>query len=234
MGTDIHFYVERRNGKGWVSCDQWAEDECEPGRKSVPYGKHFYSSRSYDTFAILAGVRNGRGFAGVDTGDGFEPIAEPRGLPEDMSPELRAEADDYMDHTPSWLTVKELMDYDWTKATTKRGWVNGPQFTAWSRFDRGQGHGPREWCGGVDGLKIEHITDDEMAKRVQNITDLFKGRDYREMETAIKDRLGSTYCQVSWQIPYYRAASLFLSETLPRLWRLGPPEDVRAVFWFDS
>ena len=43
-------------------------------------------------FAILAGVRNGYGFAGCDTGDGFRPIAPPRGLPGDVSPEVAEEA----------------------------------------------------------------------------------------------------------------------------------------------
>jgi hypothetical protein len=41
--------------------------------------------RNYDLFAILADVRNGRGFAGVVTGTGFDPISNPRGLPRDVS-----------------------------------------------------------------------------------------------------------------------------------------------------
>ena len=104
MGTDIHFYVERRNGKGWVSCDTWEDDEYEPGRKTVPFHQHFYDTRNYDLFAILANVRNGRGFAGTDTGDGFVPLCEPRGLPDDMSAELVKEAEG-CDHTPSWVTL---------------------------------------------------------------------------------------------------------------------------------
>ena len=40
--------------------------------------------RSYNTFAMLANVRNGRGFAGVRTSTGFPVIHEPRGLPDDL------------------------------------------------------------------------------------------------------------------------------------------------------
>jgi hypothetical protein len=234
MGCDIHLYVERRNGQGWESCDVWEKSEYEPHEMTVPYGKHFYSDRSYDTFSILANVRNGYGFAGTDTGEGFVPIAAPRGLPDDLSPQLAAEAAIFLEHTPSWLTAKELMDYDWTQITTKRGWLSGPQYADWIEYQRGEGEGPRAWCGGISGGGVEHISEDEMAKRVAAVQELFKGANYKDLQQALKGRLGSMYCQVSWQIPYYRAASGFLSRVMPRLWRLGKPEDVRIVFWFDS
>ena len=69
MGCDIHLYVERKvPGIGWVSL----EDPNE----------HYngLTNRNYSIFAILANVRNGRGFAGIVTGTGFNPISEPRGL----------------------------------------------------------------------------------------------------------------------------------------------------------
>jgi hypothetical protein len=46
--------------------------------------------------------------------------------------------------------------------------------------------------------------------------------------------LQNTYCQVEWETPYYKAASDFWSSTIPKLLRLGKPEDVRIVFWFDN
>src|ERR1700760_96312 len=98
MGTDIHLYVEKRGPAGWISCDTWEKDDYEPHRLTVPYGKHFYSDRSYDTFAILADVRNGHGFAGVSTGEGFTPVSMPKGLPGDLSPELAAEAEACLEH----------------------------------------------------------------------------------------------------------------------------------------
>lgn len=67
MGTDIHLFVETRVNGVWEL------------RSDAPR----FSGRNYNEFAILAGVRNGTGFAGCDT-DGFAPIAEPRGLPDDM------------------------------------------------------------------------------------------------------------------------------------------------------
>lgn len=68
MGTDIHSVAQVRKDGKWLTVLQ---DVCGDGR-------------NYDTFAMLANVRNGRGFAGVKTGDGFPFIAEPRGLPDDF------------------------------------------------------------------------------------------------------------------------------------------------------
>lgn len=225
MGCDIHLFVETKtNGPKWASADTWRPADGE--RTCVDYERQFYKGRNYDLFAMLANVRNGHGVAGVDTGDGFVPIAMPRGLPEDVSPEVLAESDgwDCDGHSHSFFTVVELLAYDWTRTTKKRGWVNGPEFAAWSRWDRGQGFGPKRYSGGVAGGGITHIDIGGMQLAIN---------DAKNDEAAIA-ALASTYTQVQWETPYYRSASNFLSETLPRLWKLGAPADVRIVFWFDN
>ena len=69
MGTDIHSIVQVRKPSGiWKTV-------------GVAVGG---DPRSYNTFAMLADVRNGRGFAGIKTSDGFPVIHEQRGLPEDL------------------------------------------------------------------------------------------------------------------------------------------------------
>jgi hypothetical protein len=176
MGCDIHLYVEKRDGSGWVSCDTWEKDEYEPHRLTVPYGKHFYSSRNYDTFAILADVRNGSGFAGCPTGDGFVPISEAKGLPGDLSPELAAEVEASLEHTPSWLTVRELMDYDWTQTTTKTGIVNGPEYDRWESFQKRRGDGPDSWRGDIMGGAVKHVSEEYMLAQVKQIRERYKDR----------------------------------------------------------
>src|ERR1700691_1564806 len=87
MGCDIHPYVEVRKNGTWVKADV-----------KVPDG------RNYWTFAKLANVRNGFGFAGCDTGDAVVPICEPRGLPADTSihdEDYDEEAEDGLDRV--WL-----------------------------------------------------------------------------------------------------------------------------------
>ena len=121
MGCDIHFFVEVKQADGsWKSVDEW---EVEDGYTYVPYEKAFYNGRNYDLFAILADVRNGRGFAGCKTGDGFNIIDEPRGLPNDVSSEVKSQAEswDGDGHSHSWFTLAELESFDWDQTTKHEG-----------------------------------------------------------------------------------------------------------------
>jgi hypothetical protein len=231
MGTDIHFYVERKEGAKWISCDTWEDDKYEPGNLIVPYRKYFYKNRNYDLFAILANVRNGRGFAGVETGEGFNCIAEPRGLPNDMSPELQNEARRFLDHTPSWLLLSEIMDFDWTQETSKYGMLNALEYAEWARYNKKYGYGPTSYSGDVWGVNVKKVHENVMAERIQEIAG---GAHYQDFKDAIKTQLSNIYTRVCWKVTYARAAKDFLSEALPRLWRLGSFDKVRCVFWFDS
>lgn len=136
MGCDIHFFVERystdRNYKGprdvselreesiqaileeeqvvprWITCDEWEyeEEEGEYSYWSVPYEKKFYRGRNYSLFSILADVRGG-----------LEPIAEPRGIPDDASYAYKIEAKQMEGdgHSHSYFTLEELKNIDWSQ-----------------------------------------------------------------------------------------------------------------------
>ena len=68
MGTDIHSIAQVKRDGQWVTVAvSIAGDQ-----------------RYYNTFAMLANVRNGRGFAGCWTSTGFPVIHEPRSLPLDL------------------------------------------------------------------------------------------------------------------------------------------------------
>ena len=234
MGCDIHFYVEKRINEKWETADKWYPDEDDGSMSTSKWDKNFtrkagplYDGRSYDLFSILADVRNGSGFAGVDTGDGFIPIDSPRGLPEDPSTEVLEASDDYGSdgHSHSWLTVTELMDYDWTKTTKKRGWVSPKEFARF--YLKGK---PDGWSGGISGGGVEHVSNEAMLAHISGGKPAFTWQDFHKMEEV----RGGKYTQVEWEIPYYEAAANFLSETLPQLWQIGKPDEVRIVFWFDN
>lgn len=91
MGCDIHWFVERQRDDG-----TW---EIRPEAD--------YNDRNYDLFTALANVRN--------YNERVTPIAEPRGLPDDVSPEVRADSDawDSDGHSHSWHTLEALLAYDW-------------------------------------------------------------------------------------------------------------------------
>ena len=240
MGCDIHLYVEVRGpDKVWGSYEEWV-DKYGEGRFDVPYEKQVYTGRSYDLFSILANVRNGYGFGGVDTGEGFVPISEPRGLPDDVSFEVQRCADDWEadGHSHSYLTVQELMEYDWTQVTTKRGIVSALEYVEWSRWRKGEGLGPESYSGGVFGKDIKHVSVEEMAKVVAEYRKKVpEAAEYMWLKALGEEdsfSFGRYHTQVSWDTPYYRSAAGFLGEVLPQLWRMGKFEDVRIVFWFDN
>lgn len=105
MGCDIHAYVELYTpGEGWEEVKDFEE----------PFG-----DRNYGWFGFLAGVRNY---------SRSPVIAEPRGLPEDatLSTEERKNALRLHNHSHSWLTLAELLTYDydrvfWDRRITKNG-----------------------------------------------------------------------------------------------------------------
>lgn len=68
MGADIHSIGQIKKDGKWTT-------------KIARVGG---DNRDYDTFAVLADVRNGRGFGGVATGEGWPVFAEPKGLPDDI------------------------------------------------------------------------------------------------------------------------------------------------------
>lgn len=235
MGCDIHFYTEKRNvetGKWEFVGDVTREGE---GDEQWVSGTSLYDGRSYNLFAILANVRNGRGFAGCKTGEGFMPISEPRGIPDDASPEYReiAERWDCDGHSHSFHTLRQLLDYDWTQSTQLQGWLDLPTWLDWSRWARQQGLGPESYSGSVSGQTVKHLTTEEMDKLVEG--KIYLRGDER---AAFVDQHQSTYAQAFWQVPYYRAAGGFMSETIPQLLALAGgvegADNVRIVFFFDN
>lgn len=107
MGTDIHggFVKVIRDDKGNIS-------ETEP--VSTNWGKN----RNYTLFTILAGVRNGVGFAGTYRHELLIPIAEDRGFPEwfKLGSDVVDEYGDYgeegstyfdNDYSPKWVLSRK-------------------------------------------------------------------------------------------------------------------------------
>jgi hypothetical protein len=238
MGCDIHFYVEKWDKDKWIEADDWrpSDDEWEGGRPTVKYGGHFYDGRNYSLFAILANVRNGYGFAGVDTGDGFVPMDMPRGLPKDVTPKVKAEAEAWEGdgHSHSWFLLKELLEYDWTQTTKRRGWVSALEFSKWIILSREEGELPDLFSGGVSGPDIKHIALEEMEVKIQKLQEEAGQSWWANRGQIIQREMPDTYAQFEMEQPYYKTCRSFLSDTIPRLLRLGKPEDVRVVFWFDN
>jgi hypothetical protein len=86
MGTDVHAVIQVRS----TNSQPW---------KSVPL-PGWDQGRHYFLFAWLADVRNGKGFAGIVTGEAIRPLSAPRGIPPDF--EMSEDT-----HPCSWVTARE-------------------------------------------------------------------------------------------------------------------------------
>ena len=237
MGTDIHMACEiKRNGKwelvrGKVFKNPWYRPGSEYRWEQEEYTNDPYDCRNYNLFAILADVRNGTGFAGIKIGEAFNPISMPKGYPEDMCDELKGDINYYDyddragilsgDHSASWLTLKELLEYDWNQMHRSYGCVDEDAYRDFIM----KGLRPNSWSGDIYGPDIVHLSEEEMVDLIQGRWMRNDGKRYYTKcyfaAEAYKDKAGSFYDDV---IPV-------LQTLVPEG---GTTEDVRLVFDFDS
>jgi hypothetical protein len=266
MGCDIHMAIEIRDPKtgtwswlhGAAPCG-W----CQDGRNRFPNrltGEREtcywckgtqrvdgYDQRNYDLFGILANVRFVLGFGGIDTGDSWPTIADNRGLPLDMSPELarsyqaaRAGEDEEGydratsgDHSFTCLSLAEALAYPWDDIVrAQRGMIGLAQYARWDRKTS-----PSSYCvdvggGGVTIMAAQQAdswlqANQEEAARLlaQAEEPPFSGSDHR-------------YVRIEWNETARQAAGpgwfRFLDGLQANLPGGTHPIDVRFVLGFDS
>lgn len=220
MGTDIHIFVEKQVGGKWEYVTAPRDDE-----KSALYEMDWCywpaERRNYDLFAMLANVRNGTGFAGCDTGTGFEPISEPRDVPFMMSSDVQLAYEEWGKdcHDQSWLALDELLalgDEYWNKTTEHHAYVSATGFIAHK-----DGKEFPSWCyADVSGANIIKLSGEDV--------------DLEELRAMPKDTLANTHVSIAWPETYRDAAGKGWWEFLELLKALGDPATIRMVFWFDS
>ena len=126
MGCDIHIAIEVQQAGSWQEVSyarvfrfqRDANPEIGHGLLVCP---DQFRNRCYDLFAILANVRNGTGFGGCLTGNGWPSIAADRGFPCGFNPDAVAadplcpeDGPKWMgDHSFTWLGLEELESFDW-------------------------------------------------------------------------------------------------------------------------
>jgi hypothetical protein len=115
MGTDIHYNLERwvpakqgGNGTWEVFYSSELEREATYEECKEHWDGPLYIHRNYTLFGILCGIRSG-----------IKPIAYPKGLPAgNDGGDYKSKAFSYGDvsdhvyHSASWLTIREIMDYE--------------------------------------------------------------------------------------------------------------------------
>ena len=126
MGCDIHLHTEVKIDGKWYTY----------GTPNV--------RRNYDVFAKMANVRNGDGE--------IDPIAEPKGLPEDCSKvtTVKAEYWEADAHPHSWLGAEEICELEeWYEETFKHlkvpyAWASHLFGYSWGGFSKYPEDNPEE------------------------------------------------------------------------------------------
>lgn len=260
MGCDIHTCLEVRKDGKWAPLarmlpNKWYDKEA--AEKAQAAGEEYwetpeivetiYDGRNYSLFAMLADVRNGRGFAGSDTGDGFLPIAFPKGIPDDAHPNTIEFLNSYgVDgHSHTWHTLAALEKYNWDMVTKRRGIANAIEYAIFLRRGR-----PLQWSSGVFGGSIRYVSNEEMAALCQlhkaildPIADAHESNDneffFFMKARELPEELQSVFTKIQWEEPYRDCASSFLDTSIPRLRGLAEeegvgPEDIRICMFFDN
>jgi hypothetical protein len=113
--------------------DMW-EDESKMDRLEL------YGHRNYHLFSTLAGVR--------DYSRQIVPISEPKGLPKDCCLFVKTENNkwDCDGHSHSWLTLKEIKDYQNTSPVLTLSGLLSPSDLI--KLDE-EGIFPNSWCQGT-------------------------------------------------------------------------------------
>lgn len=222
------------DGTGLISHPDGKPEQCWwcNGRKTAD---RLFHHRSYTLFGVLAGVRH----------DDVPRIDDPRGVPDDISFELAvacsldlpaaANEDEAIessrlrlqshdddngewlgDHSFSWLTVEELLGFDWNQpiegGESCSGWVKAEEFIRWRECGR-----PSSWCKSVGGGAVRHVEHDEMARLIG----AGKANEH-------------TYTFVKWGATLATHIGDWWLKKLELLRSLGDPRNVRVVFGFDS
>lgn len=153
-------------------------------------------------------------------------------MPEDVSIAVKNDYEEGWDHSISYLTLKEILEFDWTQTVTLFGVVNGVEYFKWTAWRKDRGESPESYCSAIVGSKIVHVSVEEMDKLIAAIKE--KTVNYHDQLKIVEAELENTYCRVEWEQPYYKTCRSFWSDIIPQLLRIGKPEDVRLVFWFDN
>lgn len=218
MGCDIHVHVEYKFNryvgrdadgnskfeKQWVCGDYFkinpyyheGEDDGEKPLSLVG----FCDGRNYARFAVLADVRN---YADTPC------ISEPRGLPHDVTAEVKNDSDEWDcdGHSHSFFTLKELIDYQNDIGPLKHRGMISPE--AQRALDE-RGELPSAWCQWTtqSGWKVREWEEENTV--------------LLPLIDALKKRADELY--VIYDFEWEKNPEVAYKKS----------EDIRIVFWFDN
>jgi len=165
MGTDIH--------GGFIKVA--FENDKVVSKQAIK--SNWKMDRNYTLFAILAGVRNGYGFAGSYRHEPLKPIAKGRGIPSfielkegDYTEDLynqcygcwdgENEFGEYLgDHSFTYMTIAEILNWEvWNNHLSQGGVVEVGHYHS----TLAKGKEPEYWSGGISGGSVVVVSEQDL------------------------------------------------------------------------
>lgn len=124
MSIDIYMYAEKCENGVWRSCNP-AESSLQDGEVVYDMDTVYEHHNAYELASILLKVDRIQRL-------GVDESARPRGLPDDLSPELKQvvafrQEKGYCNY-PSWLLLSEVLDFSWDEKATSSVELEGEEF----------------------------------------------------------------------------------------------------------
>jgi hypothetical protein len=202
MGASRYMHAERREGDSWKLLPPPARDEADRVWKN-----NWKATTSNNCFAALCSDYRQYGK--------FELVAPLRGFPPDVSSELYADNFWLSDveqraeyaYSPTWYTLKELLEFDWNKQVL----MDNESLCA------------REYAQLQDAGKLL-ATNPEMESFIARVgrEAVLRGEQMRESPREI--------------VPFrdtYRQQCPNLMDDLDELSKMGDPENIRIIVWWN-
>jgi hypothetical protein len=231
MGTSIHFFVEFRfPNSPWYLQDILIRRN---GKLQRPEGEWpLYWQRNYRLFAIFADVRNYPPNALV-------PMGVPRGIPHDASDDYREIASNEFAKSHSFFTLREILEYDWTRTGRNVSRLDFPSYAKWVAQDRANKTSLWKYENSTFAQTGEKDNPHELSpsamQELNNLRNSIEDEDQNKL-FLINNSMKFTY--IESEIPYYIMAKEFFIETIPKLLAIsnGPDgiDNLRCLFFFQS
>jgi hypothetical protein len=188
MGCDIHDIVQVRDEQGkWNTVID-----------------NFLDGRHYNLFAVIGDVRNYYD---------IKPIASYRGIPWDV--EWDEDSYQFGDHSQSWVTLEELLNYDWNQTVEVNCVISYSDFLKWDK---------KSYPEFSASASIAGTEQDGTFRKITTV-------DMRSMPIEMDPNL-SYYVRIYFTRTVRQLA--WIPNKMAKLVSLGEPDEVRWVFGFDS
>ena len=178
---------------------------------------------------------------GIRTGNEFDVMAEPKGVPDDCTDEWKQKVEDWKSdmHSHSYLSVDEFDKFDWNQKTTKSGVIPLDEY----KELRGSNKYPQSWSSFISGpdiITIDMDSADMILDGKTVVLDAYEPLGYlskksSEAEVVSLESGHRIYVLYEWDVLYSEWFDWKIESIIEPMRKLKEEyEDVRYVFGFDN